>query len=118
MAWLHELAGISIPSVETSLPDLRMRERGPVLITHAGLSGPAILRLSAWGARALHALNYQFPLRLNWVPHLDAQQLARQFETLRAAHPSRLVMNTPLLPLPARLWQNLILAANVGHQTR
>ena len=53
-----------------------LRERGAVLLTHWGLSGPAILRLSAWGARELHGLDYRFPLRLNWLPHLDAEALA------------------------------------------
>lgn len=116
--WLRELAGIGVPSVEVSVPGLGLRERGPVLLTHSGLSGPAILRLSAWGARALHGLGYQFPLRLDWLPHLDAQTLARHFASLRAAHPARLVGNTPLPPLPARLWQNLVLAAGVPRETR
>src|SRR5208337_2557097 len=57
--WLRELAGISVPAVEVSLPGLGRSELGPVLITHSGLSGPAILRLSAWCARALHDLSYQ-----------------------------------------------------------
>ena len=117
--WLHELAGISVPSVEVSLPGLRLRERGPVLLTHAGLSGPAILRLSAWGARALHERNYQFPLRLNWLPHLDASSAGRaNWNPVAAAQPARLVVNTPLPPLPARLWQNLVLAAGISRETR
>jgi predicted Rossmann fold flavoprotein len=117
-AWLRELAGISVPSVEVSLPDLGLRERGPVLLTHSGLSGPAILRLSAWGARALHERDYQFPLRLNWLPHLDAQALAAELESRRRAQPARFVAATPLPPLAARLWQNLVLAAGTGRQTR
>jgi predicted Rossmann fold flavoprotein len=116
--WLCELAGISVPSVEVSLPGLRLRERGPVLLTHSGLSGPAILRLSAWGARALHERDYQFPLRLNWLPGLDAQALAGQMESRRRAQPARFVVNTPLPPLAARLWQNLVLTAGIGRQTR
>src|SRR5690348_13869446 len=79
--WLRELAGISVPGAEVSLPGLGRRELGAVLITHSGLSGPAILRLSAWCARALHDQNYHVPLGLNWLPHLDAQSLARQLET-------------------------------------
>jgi predicted Rossmann fold flavoprotein len=116
--WLRELAGISVPSLEVSLPGLRLRERGPVLLTHAGLSGPAILRLSAWGARALHENNYQAPLRLNWVPHLDAQTLAGHLESQGRAQPARLVVNSPLPPLAARLWHNLVLAAGISRETR
>jgi hypothetical protein len=117
-AWLRELAGISVPSVEVSLPGLGLRERGPALLTHSGLSGPAILRLSAWGARALQERNYQFPLRLNWLPHLDAQALAGVLESRRRAQPARFVAGTPLPPLAARLWQNLVLEAGIGRETR
>jgi len=116
--WVRELAGISVPSVEVSVPGLGLRERGPVLLTHSGLSGPAILRLSAWGARALHERNYQFPLRVNWLPQLDAQALAGQLESYRSAQPARLVVNTPVPPLAARLWQNLVLAADINRETR
>jgi len=116
--WLRELAGISVPSAEVSLPGLRLRERGPVLLTHSGLSGPAILRLSAWGARELHERNYQFPLRLDWLPHLDAQALAGQLDSLRRGQPARFVVNTPLTPLAARLWQNLVLASGISRETR
>jgi len=111
--WLHELAGISVESAEVSLPGFELRERGALLITHAGLSGPAVLRLSAWGARALHAVNYQFPLRVNWLPHLGREAIAAQVEARRAAQPARFVVNTPLPPLPARLWERLVLAAGI-----
>ena len=58
------------------MPGTRLRERGALLVTHWGLSGPVILRLSAWGARQLHELNYSFPLHVNWLPHLNAEKLA------------------------------------------
>jgi len=116
--WLRELAGISVESVEVSVPGRSLRERGAVLLTHVGLSGPAILRLSAWGARELHGLNYQFPLRVNWLPRLDHEAVAAQLESRRAAQPARLVVNTPLAPLPARLWERLVLAVGVARQTR
>ncbi len=67
-SWLRSLAGISVEAVEVTVPAAKLRERGPLLVTHWGLSGPAILRLSAWGARALHKLNYHFPLFVNWLP--------------------------------------------------
>ncbi len=116
--WLRELAGVSVPTMEVSLPVLRRRESGPVLITHSGLSGPAILQLSAWSARALHELGYQFLLRLNWLPHLDAETLARKLESNRAAQPARLVVNTPIPPLAARLWQSLVVTAGISRETR
>jgi hypothetical protein len=116
--WLRELAGISVPAAEVSLPGLGRRELGPVLVTHSGLSGPAILRLSAWCARALHELDYQCPLRLNWLPQLDAQNLTAQLEAARRANPARLVVNTALPPLAARLWHNLVLAAGISRELR
>ena len=73
--WLRTLAGISVGAVEVSVPAVKLCERGPLLVTHWGLSGPAILRLSAWGARALHELNYRFPLFVNWLPELSAEKI-------------------------------------------
>ena len=67
--WLRGLAGISVEAAEASVPGARLRERGVLLATHWGLSGPVILRLSAWGARELHELDYKFPLHINWLPH-------------------------------------------------
>ena len=93
--WLHELAGVSVESVEASVPDTELRERGALLVTHSGLSGPAILRLSAWGARALHDRQYQFPLHLYWLPKLDPEEIATELQWRRSQQPARLVVNTP-----------------------
>ena len=106
-----ELAGISLESVELSVPGTRLRERGALLLTHAGLSGPAVLRLSAWGARLLHQRDYTFPLHINWTPHLTAEAAAQLFQSCRAKQPSRLIVNTPLARLAARLWERLVLLA-------
>jgi predicted Rossmann fold flavoprotein len=116
--WLRELAGISLDSAEVSIPGFGLRERGALLVTHAGLSGPAILRLSAWGARKLHGAGYEFALHVNWLPHLDAAALAAQLESRRAAQAARLVINAPVPPIPARLWESLVLAAGVSRATR
>jgi predicted Rossmann fold flavoprotein len=116
--WLRELAGISVESAEVSLPGFGLRERGAVLVTHTGLSGPAILRLSAWGARVLHGVDYRFSLRVNWLPHLGREAIRAQLESRRAAQPARFVVNTPVAPLPARLWERLVLAAGVPRETR
>ena len=59
-AWVRELSGVSVESVAASVPETGLRERGALLLTHWGVSGPVILRLSAWGARTLHAL--QLPI--------------------------------------------------------
>jgi predicted Rossmann fold flavoprotein len=116
--WLRELAGVSVENVEASVADAKLRERGALLITHWGLSGPAILRLSAWGARALHAKNYQFPLQINWLPHLSEEKLTATFRTCRQSQPAKFVVNTPLAKLPSRLWEQLVIASGIARDTR
>jgi len=116
--WLRELAGISVESVEASVPGAGLDERGALLVTHWGLSGPVILRLSAWGARKLHGTNYSFPLHVNWLPHLDAEEIAAELEARRHSQPARQVVNAPVPPLPARLWEQLVLASGVTRATR
>ena len=86
--WVRELSGVSVPSVAASVPETKLREQGALLLTHWGLSGPVILRLSAWGARVLHGLNYRFPLLLNWLPNLDAEKIATELRA-RARGPAR-----------------------------
>jgi predicted Rossmann fold flavoprotein len=116
--WVRALAGVSVEAGEASVPGTGLRERGALLLTHWGLSGPAILRLSAWGARELHSLGYRFPLRLNWLPHLGPEALADSLQSRRNTQPARLVVNTPLAPLTARLWEQLVRAAGIPGNTR
>jgi predicted Rossmann fold flavoprotein len=116
--WLTELAGISVESVEATVAGQRLRERGALLITHQGLSGPVILRLSAWGARVLHGLGYRFPLRLNWLPHFDAETIRERLDARRASHSARLVANDSILALPARLWERIVLQSGIPRETR
>ena len=116
--WLRELAGISIDPVEVAPPGLGLRERGALLITHTGLSGPAILKLSAWGARSLHDVKYHFPLQINWLPKLNAESIGAELESRRAAQPARFIVNSSFPPLPSRLWERLVLAAGIERATR
>jgi hypothetical protein len=116
--WLRELAGVSVESVEASVPETKLRERGALLITHWGLSGPTILRLSAWGARELHAKNYRFTIQINWLPHLNAEKLAAAFQTCRQSQPAKFIVNTPLAKLPSRLWEQLVIASGLARDTR
>ncbi len=116
--WLRELAGVSVESVDASVPGTELRERGALLVTHSGLSGPVILRLSAWGARELHDRECRFPLHLHWLPRLDPEEIATELQWRRSQQPARLVVNTPIPPLPARLWEQLVIAAGVKRDTR
>lgn len=116
--WLKELSGVSVESVEVSVANTKLRERGALLITHWGMSGPAILRLSAWGARVLHEMDYRGTLKVNWLPHLDDGKLAAEIETRRKTQPARFLTNSPIAPLSARLWEQIVLAAGVAKETR
>jgi predicted Rossmann fold flavoprotein len=116
--WLRALPGVSVADVELSVAGTKLRERGPLLITHDGLSGPVVLRLSAWGARVLHERDYRFALRINWVPETGEPDLHAHFTAERATHPNRLAINSPLAPLPARLWEQIALAAGLTSQTK
>jgi predicted Rossmann fold flavoprotein len=116
--WVRELAGVSLETVEVSVPETRLRERGALLLTHWGLSGPAILRLSAWGARELHDRTYRFPLQINWLPHWNAEKLAAEFQKQRKLQPAKFIVNTPLAKLPSRLWEQLVLASGLARDTR
>ena len=93
--WLRALAGVAVEA-EASVPDAKLRERGPMLLTHWGVSGPVILRLSAWGARALHGLNYNFPLLVNWLPEISREEIATQIQARRESVAAKLVVNVPV----------------------
>jgi predicted Rossmann fold flavoprotein len=117
-AWLHGLAGVALVDAEVSVPGAGLSARGPLLVTHWGLSGPAVLRLSAWGARKLHALDYHFPLLVNWLPMLSMEEIVRALKSRRETQGAKLVVNAPLAPLTARLWEALVLTAGIGRDTR
>jgi predicted Rossmann fold flavoprotein len=110
---LRGLEGLSVPQAETSVPGAKLRETGPLLVTHWGLSGPAILKLSAWGARELAACEYRFTLRLSWVAGLTPDRARDALTALRAAEPRRHVGNVNPWELPARLWERLVRAARI-----
>ena len=116
--WLRELPGVSVAMIEASVPSAGLRERGPVMVTHWGLSGPVVLRLSAWGARELAAREYRFPLQINWLPHLTVEALTAELQRQKQANPARTIVNGSLSPLPSRLWEQLVLASGIKPVTR
>jgi len=111
---LRELSGVSVEEAATAVPGTPLKERGPLLVTHWGLSGPAILKLSAWGARILHDCGYQFTLTVNWAPSFNPETARAALEMARAANPRKQVTTWCPLGLPLRLWEKLVVAAGLA----
>lgn len=114
---LVDLAGISVDAAVVSAPGTKLRTEGPVLITHAGLSGPGILKLSAWGARAFAERNYDFPIAINWVPPHTKDSLAKALATVREQNARKQVATFSPVAVPQRLWERLVVAAGVAPTT-
>jgi hypothetical protein len=91
---------------------------GPLLITHWGLSGPAILKLSAWGANILNDYNYTFKIKVNWLPEYSTASMEAYLKELKAIEAKKTVMRTNVTELPKRLWMRLVEAANIEPDER
>lgn len=110
---ITQLMGVTVPDARIKLPGSKLSERGPVLITHWGLSGPTVLRLSAWGARELAVCNWQFAVLINWLPDFNENSLKERFQEIRIQSASQRIFNKNALGLPQRLWQFLAQEAGV-----
>jgi len=115
---LIELAGVSVPRVQVTLEELGLQQVGPLLITHWGFSGPAILKLSAWGARLLHHNSYRTMLTINWLPDVPVEAFKLLLAEYRHSHAGRLVGNECPVELPKKLWKTLLENAGVSSEVR
>ena len=93
---------------------LNLIEEGPVLITHWGLSGPAVLKLSARAARLLNDYNYSFRVRINWMPDYHKQGLLSLFNEIKQIDPKKTIYKTKAIDIPARLWGKLVVASDIA----
>jgi len=110
------LAGVSHPKVAVRRESSSRWQQGPLLITHRGFSGPAILRLSAWDAREMADCRHHFPFLIDWLPELDAAAVAERFADIRREQGAKLVRNTPLPPLSRRLWERIVACAGIDDE--
>ncbi|MBK6997864.1 MAG: NAD(P)/FAD-dependent oxidoreductase [Lewinellaceae bacterium] len=115
---LRELAGVSVPMASLRIPGTKLSADGPLLVTHWGLSGPAVLRISAWGARDLNKVYYKFPLEINFLPEKNMEGVLLSFQKIKIENAKKLVKSNPLFGLPTRLWQRLIEATDIGSERR
>ncbi|HUD01644.1 MAG TPA: NAD(P)/FAD-dependent oxidoreductase [Rhabdochlamydiaceae bacterium] len=103
---LKELSGVSVEAATVDVGPFT--QTGPLLITHFGFSGPAILKLSAWGARFLHEKNYRTPFSINWIPKLSQEELFRQLFQLKEQSPQKTLLSLNPFYLPKNLWKELL----------
>ena len=114
---LTDLAGLSVEKVKVKACETKLTTEGPLLLTHWGMSGPAILKLSAWGAREFAESNYNFTIEINWVPEFTQAALSKTFNDIRVAEARKQIATFSPLPIPQRLWERLLLAAEINPTT-
>ncbi|MBD0288027.1 MAG: NAD(P)/FAD-dependent oxidoreductase [Flavisolibacter sp.] len=112
------LMGVTVEQAKVKIEDSKLVEEGPVLITHWGLSGPAVLRLSAWGARELASHKYEFSVHINWLPQYNEQTLKGTFQHFRTTDAAKKIVNLNFGKLPHRLWQFLLAQSSLGEDVR
>ena len=115
---LSELMGVSVPHARVVLAGEKLHYEGPLLITHWGVSGPAVLKLSAWGARRLHELGYVGTALISWVPAHTDETLRPWLHQFRQDNGRKTVASHPLFGLPQRLWRNLSEQAGIEPEIR
>jgi len=104
---LDGLQGLVVKDALIKIKNTSLQEKGIVLVTHWGFSGPAILRLSAWGARTLKEQNYEFSIHFNWLSDKKEEELRSELLQFKTDHPKKIVLSTALYQLPKRLWERL-----------
>lgn len=104
--------GVDIKTRSLVVDENVLSSEGPLLVTHWGISGPAVLKLSAWGARLLQAYNYRFGIAVNWVPEYHENGLLELFMKVKEVE-RKTIIRTKVLDVPKRLWMNLVKASGI-----
>jgi predicted Rossmann fold flavoprotein len=115
---ITKLMGVSVADVQVKIAGTKLVERAPLLITHWGLSGPCVLRLSAWGARELQGKNYDFAILINWIPAENETSLRERLQKVRIETGSQKIINKNSFGLPQRLWEYLIYQSGITENMR
>ncbi len=115
---IQDLAGVSVANAKVKLPGAKLEQSGPLLITHWGLSGPAVLKLSAWGARFLHDRNYKTSVLINWVPQYKPEVLRQQLLVVKSQLAHRAIASSCPVAIPRRLWEGLTSSIGIDDRKR
>jgi len=115
---ITKLMGVSVEKARIKIAGSKLEEYGPLLITHWGLSGPVVLRLSAWGARESQMKNYELQIFINWLPDYNEENLRITFRELRKSAATQKIFNRNQFSLPARLWEFLAQQSGIKSEWR
>lgn len=115
---LQDLAGVAVTKARVRLVEAKLEQTGPVLITHWGLSGPAVLKLSAWGARFLHDARYRTTVQIHWLPQYSQDALRQMLGQVKNQIPQKLIAANCPVPIPRRLWQSLTESVGIQESDR
>jgi predicted Rossmann fold flavoprotein len=110
---ITKLMGVSVPEVSVKIAGSKLVQNGPILVTHWGLSGPVILKLSAWGARELNQKDYKYTVLVNWLNDTNEQEALETIKALSEEHPNQKAINNCPFDLPKRLWEFLLEKAEI-----
>lgn len=110
---IENLPGVSTQA-SVKVLGTKLKTEGPLLITHWGMSGPAVLKLSAWGAKELNEKNYNFSIRVNWLENVSAEEILKNLKELKLSQAKQQVVKRPQFNLPKRLWQSLVKASAIS----
>ncbi|MFN8252989.1 MAG: NAD(P)/FAD-dependent oxidoreductase [Ferruginibacter sp.] len=112
------LMGVSVANAQVKISASKLQSEGPLLITHWGMSGPAILKLSAWAARELAAKQWQCKIVINWLPEYNENSLRTSIQQLRFDMAAQKIYNRNPFGLPARLWDYLLKESGIAPEIR
>jgi predicted Rossmann fold flavoprotein len=114
---IKDLMGVAT-NAAVKVKNSKLNATGPLLITHWGMSGPGILRLSAWGARELAEKKYHFAIQVNWIPGYSFDEIVEELKTIKEENAKKLVTKYAQFNLPKRLWESLTKAASISEETK
>jgi len=110
-----DLMGVAVKEAEIKIAGTKFSETGPILITHWGLSGPAVIKLSAWAAEYLYEKHYTFTALVNWTGQISEESLRKDLQELNIHHGRQKINNNPLYKIPSRLWTRLCELAEIDN---
>jgi hypothetical protein len=114
---IKELPGVSALAT-VKVKNTKLEASGPLLVTHWGMSGPAILKLSAWGAPILAEKKYQFAISVNWLNDMDLAEAENLLKSIKQENSKKIISKKSPFEFPNRLWEKLVLAAEIGEETK